>query len=54
MNPDDLFCEWLRSLKKETPEDRVAIFDQLRDNFCFYCGNEQDEIGRKCQCWNDE
>ena len=36
-----------------TPEERVAVLEELRKKYCFGCGCEQ-KVGRLCQCQNDD
>lgn len=42
----------LEAMASMGSEERKQVFDQLRDNYCPHCGDEQVAYG--CQCTNDE
>lgn len=40
---------WL--LDQGSPQDRKALFKELKEWYCFECGGTE---GYKCDCWKDE
>lgn len=39
--------------KQLTPEERIELIGDLKENYCFHCGIKE-QANNFCQCWNDE
>lgn len=42
----------IEELNELTDQQRIELFELLRDRFCIYCGRQM--ITNRCQCWNDD
>lgn len=41
--------DYLKDVRR--PDTRVALFQELQEGYCVYCGEEKDGV---CHCRNDE
>lgn len=44
----------LALIESMTDDERSALFETIRSNYCEHCGREEPAGGPYCQCWNDE
>jgi hypothetical protein len=41
-------------LKILSPKDRINFFNQITEDYCYYCGSEKTGVHKKCHCMNDD
>lgn len=58
MNPDPLVANAVALIhiveKGMTDEQRIELWEKIREGYCKHCGRKLESESDYCHCWNDE